>query len=94
MTFRNILDWVRRQIVEEVPEDSALCEFDCRKPQCHEGEWASCERRLQRAAGELMPEKKPEAEMAAESTPATPASPAGEAPPPAQPDTPSDSHQP
>jgi len=90
-------DWVRRQMVEEVPEGDALCEFDCRKPQCHEGEWAACERRLQRAAGELMPEKKPDAELEPESTPATqPVSvaPAGELSPPAQPDPESNFPQP
>ena len=47
--------WLRNQIVQEVPEDSALCEFDCRKDQCTVGEWESCDRRLNKAAGELMP---------------------------------------
>ena len=47
--------WLRDQIIQEVPEDSALCEFDCRKEQCTMGEWESCERRLNKAAGELMP---------------------------------------
>jgi hypothetical protein len=26
--------WLEKQIVEEVPEDIALLEFDCRKGQC------------------------------------------------------------
>jgi len=47
--------WVRDQIVQDVPEDIALCELDCRKGQCTMGEWESCERRLKKAAGELMP---------------------------------------
>jgi hypothetical protein len=47
--------WVMEQLIQEVAEDSALCEFDCRKVQCTQGEWKSCERRLQYAAGELMP---------------------------------------
>ncbi len=68
--LRNILDWLREQFVGWVPEDDALCEFDCRKPQCREGEWANCTRRLQRAAGELMPTKQPAPETVAESTPA------------------------
>jgi hypothetical protein len=42
-------------IVQDVPEAIELCEFDCRKAECTAQEWASCERRLKRAAGELMP---------------------------------------
>lgn len=55
--LQNIWAWVAGQIVGEVPRDDALCAFDCRKPQCTEGEWKNCTRRLQRAAGELMPGK-------------------------------------
>jgi len=58
--------WLRRQIVEDVPPEVALCEFDCRKPQCHAGEWESCDRRLRAAAGELMPPPKPGAGAASE----------------------------
>jgi hypothetical protein len=47
--------WVINQIVQDVPEDIALCEHDCRKRQCTLGEWDRCERRLRNAAGELMP---------------------------------------
>ena len=47
--------WAKGQIVSDVPEDIALCEFDCRKPQCTQGEWETCSRRLTRAAGERMP---------------------------------------
>lgn len=53
--FRRAWQWLREQFSQEVSEDSALCEFDCRKLQCQMGEWESCERRLSRAAGELMP---------------------------------------
>lgn len=48
--------WVKDQIVGPVPEADALCEFDCRKGQCNEGEWANCDRRIQKASGELWPE--------------------------------------
>lgn len=51
--------WVKNQIAQDVPASGALCEYDCRKPQCTEEEWATCERRIQRAAGELWPETKP-----------------------------------
>ena len=38
--------WLKREWIENVPEDIALCEFDCHKGQCTYGEWASCERRI------------------------------------------------
>ena len=47
--------WAKEQIVAEVPDDLAVCEFDCRKSQCSWDEWVSCERRISKAAGELMP---------------------------------------
>ena len=44
---RKAKHWLREQVVQDVPEDIALCEFDCRKGQCRMGEWESCERRLE-----------------------------------------------
>ncbi len=38
--------WLKDQIVEDVPDSLALCEFDCRKQPCRMGEWERCERRL------------------------------------------------
>ena len=67
--LRNLWEWLAQQFWRDVPEEDALCEFDCRKPQCHEGEWESCTRRLQRAAGELMPAKEPSSAALADSTP-------------------------
>jgi hypothetical protein len=29
--FRHLSRWIAGQIVRDAPEDSALCEFDCRK---------------------------------------------------------------
>lgn len=57
--LRNIWDWVEGQVVGDVPEGDAVCVFDCRKPQCTEGEWEQCTRRLRHAAGELMPSEEP-----------------------------------
>ena len=54
--FSRTWRWLKDQIVREVPPEDGLCEFDCRKEQCLYDEWATCERRLTRAAGELMPE--------------------------------------
>ena len=67
--LRNVWEWAGEQFVGEVPRDYALCEFDCRKPQCREAEWKNCARRLQRAAGELMPAKRPTSKVVADSTP-------------------------
>ena len=49
--------WVKDQIVREVPEDLVLCEYDCRKEQCNMGEWETCDRRQHDGAGELMPRR-------------------------------------
>ena len=57
--LQHIWNWIESQIVGEVPQDLALCEFDCRKPQCHEGEWENCFRRLRHASGELAPADRP-----------------------------------
>ena len=54
--FAQAWRWLKGQFVREVPPEIALCEFDCRKEQCMNDEWATCERRLSQAAGELMPD--------------------------------------
>jgi hypothetical protein len=53
--LHNAFGWLMNEIVQDVPEPIAVCEFDCRKTQCTFAEWASCERRLKKAGGELMP---------------------------------------
>jgi len=50
--------WVINQLIQDVPEGSELCEFDCRRLQCTEREWMMCNRRLSKAAGELMPDER------------------------------------
>jgi len=60
--LRSVLGWVRRQVVDDVPPENALCEFDCRKPQCSTAEWETCERRLENAGGQLMPKQEPAAQ--------------------------------
>lgn len=50
--------WIKNQFVQKIPDDIALCEFDCHRKQCTHAEWADCPRRLSGAAGELRPEKK------------------------------------
>ena len=51
--------WLRNQVAQDVPVSVGLCEYDCRKQQCSAEEWESCERRIQKAAGELWPATKP-----------------------------------
>jgi hypothetical protein len=55
ISLRHCWQQLKDHLIEEVPEDIAVCEFDCRKGQCLYREWISCERRLSKAAGELMP---------------------------------------
>jgi hypothetical protein len=50
-----VLRWLKQQVIQDVPDELAVCEFDCRKVQCTRDEWATCERRINRAAGELFP---------------------------------------
>jgi hypothetical protein len=38
--------------VSDVPAQIAICEFECRKDQCMNNEWDSCEHRMARCAGE------------------------------------------
>ncbi len=38
--------WLKDEIVQDVPDEDALCEFFCRKGQCQWGDWATCKRRL------------------------------------------------
>jgi hypothetical protein len=52
---RKLWRWLKAQIAQVVPDGDGLCEYDCRKLQCTEEEWASCERRVGKAAGELWP---------------------------------------
>jgi hypothetical protein len=51
--------WMKNQIAQDVPASDRLCEYDCRKQQCTDEEWATCERRIGKAAGELWPATKP-----------------------------------
>lgn len=41
-----------RNLATEVPEDIAVCEFDCDRTECMEGDWRHCERRRSSHAGQ------------------------------------------
>lgn len=59
--------WVADQVVQDAPDGSALCAFDCKKGQCTQEEWAACQRRLHNAAGELMPAEEDDCNVEAKS---------------------------
>ncbi len=44
--FGKLLRWLKIPVAE-VPEEVAVCEFDCSKTQCLLGDWMQCERRLE-----------------------------------------------
>jgi hypothetical protein len=50
--------FVKRQIIDDAPEELAICQFDCHKGQCTEAEWKTCERRVRKGAGELFPDSR------------------------------------
>ena len=54
--FHLLWQFVKGQIVGDAPDDLAICAFDCRKAQCMQGEWAACQRRMLKGAGELFPD--------------------------------------
>ncbi|MGO9274516.1 MAG: hypothetical protein ACLQOO_30515 [Terriglobia bacterium] len=57
-SFHRLWQFVQRQIVDDAPEDFAICEFDCRKGQCQQEEWDTCDRRIRKGAGELFPDSR------------------------------------
>jgi hypothetical protein len=52
---RALLDSILYQCIEDLPEDEAPCELDCRRVQCGEREWMRCRRRLRRFTDQLTP---------------------------------------
>lgn len=55
-TSHRLWQLVKRQIVDDAPEDLAICEFDCRHGQCTQDRWDNCKRRIRKGAGELFPD--------------------------------------
>jgi hypothetical protein len=47
----NVWQWVKLQIVQQVSDEDAFCEYDCRKSDCTDEEWASCQLRIRRLRG-------------------------------------------
>jgi len=40
-------------VVADVPDDLAVCEFDCHTSRCTSREWARCDRRITNGRGEF-----------------------------------------
>lgn len=53
--FQGLWQKIKDEVVQTVPEEIALCEFDCRKVSCSAEQWRTCDRRIRKAEGELMP---------------------------------------
>jgi hypothetical protein len=50
--FGRLGGWIGVNLVQDVPEDIAACEFDCSKPTCEGPDLVTCERRMRAEAAE------------------------------------------
>lgn len=50
--FRRLQQWIKDRMVQDVPEDIAACEFECRRTECRLGDWSTCENRLRGMCGD------------------------------------------
>ena len=41
--------WVADHLIQNVPEEMSICEYECQEPDCHIAKWALCEKRTVRA---------------------------------------------
>jgi hypothetical protein len=42
---RQVVDWFKAVWIQDVPEEIAACEFECRRTECRQGEWETCPNR-------------------------------------------------
>jgi hypothetical protein len=47
--------WLKRELLADVPEEPAVCEFECRRIDCRYKEHLDCRRRVSPPAVSLMP---------------------------------------
>lgn len=50
--FGKMFEWFRVPVAE-VPDDIAICEFECGKTECQVGDWLHCERRLRASTAKM-----------------------------------------
>lgn len=53
--FFRLRRWIKGRLIQDVPEDIAACEFECRRTECHQGDWETCEKRLRGMRGNKNP---------------------------------------
>ena len=37
--------WFSNHVIQNVPEEVSICEYECQEPDCHIAKWALCEKR-------------------------------------------------
>ena len=37
--------WFADHVIQNVPEEVSVCEYECQEPDCHLAKWALCEKR-------------------------------------------------
>ncbi len=52
--LRRLWEWIVGHWVSNVPAEIMVCEFECKKEQCLQGEWDTCEHRILRSAEQLL----------------------------------------
>lgn len=52
---QRLFRWIKNQVIQDVPKDIAVREYNCRRGQCMQDEWETCARRLSASTGELKP---------------------------------------
>jgi hypothetical protein len=53
--FERLWQRIKGEVVQTVPEEIAVCEFDCRKLSCSVEQWRTCKRRVREAESKLTP---------------------------------------
>jgi len=51
LPFRKVSRWLADHLVQNVPEEVSVCEYDCQESHCNIAKWAICEKRRQQPAG-------------------------------------------
>ena len=46
----NLWQWVENKLIQDVPESIAECEFECRRLECRQEEWETCEKKMRHIA--------------------------------------------
>jgi len=47
-SIERVQRWIADHIIQNVPEEVSVCEYECQEPNCHIAKWAMCEKRVPR----------------------------------------------